>query len=54
MKKDKPNDIKRELTVGEVAERSGLAVSTLHFYEAKGSSAAIAAGAISGATRVPC
>lgn len=28
--------IGRELTVGEVAARSGLAVSTLHFYEAKG------------------
>jgi MerR family transcriptional regulator, redox-sensitive transcriptional activator SoxR len=28
--------IKRELTVGEVAERSGVPVSTLHFYEAKG------------------
>ncbi|UWU13719.1 redox-sensitive transcriptional activator SoxR [Rhizobium sullae] len=26
----------RLLTVGEVAERSGLAVSALHFYEAKG------------------
>ena len=26
----------RELTVGEVAERSGVAVSTLHFYETKG------------------
>ncbi len=26
----------RELTVGEVAARSGVAVSTLHFYEAKG------------------
>jgi len=26
----------RELTVGEVAERSGLAVSALHFYEKKG------------------
>lgn len=25
-----------EMTVGEVAERSGIAVSTLHFYEAKG------------------
>ena len=24
------------LTVGEVARRSGVAVSTLHFYEAKG------------------
>jgi MerR family redox-sensitive transcriptional activator SoxR len=28
--------ISRELTVGEVAARSGVAVSTLHFYEAKG------------------
>lgn len=28
--------IARELSVGEVAERSGVAVSTLHFYEAKG------------------
>lgn len=28
--------IERELTVGQVAERSGVAVSTLHFYEAKG------------------
>ncbi|MFC6632900.1 redox-sensitive transcriptional activator SoxR [Microbulbifer taiwanensis] len=27
---------RRELSVGEVAERSGLAVSTLHFYESKG------------------
>ena len=26
----------RELSVGEVAERSGVAVSTLHFYETKG------------------
>jgi MerR family redox-sensitive transcriptional activator SoxR len=26
----------RELTVGQVAERSGVAVSALHFYEAKG------------------
>ena len=26
----------RDLTVGEVAERSGVAVSALHFYEAKG------------------
>ena len=25
-----------ELTVGQVAERSGVAVSALHFYEAKG------------------
>jgi MerR family redox-sensitive transcriptional activator SoxR len=28
--------VRRELTVGEVAERSGVAVSTLHFYETKG------------------
>ena len=26
----------RELTVGQVAERAGIAVSALHFYEAKG------------------
>jgi MerR family transcriptional regulator, redox-sensitive transcriptional activator SoxR len=26
----------RELTVGQVAERSGVAVSAIHFYEAKG------------------
>ncbi|SEH56340.1 redox-sensitive transcriptional activator SoxR [Magnetospirillum fulvum] len=28
--------IKTNLTVGEVAKRSGVAVSTVHFYEAKG------------------
>jgi MerR family transcriptional regulator, redox-sensitive transcriptional activator SoxR len=28
--------MKDELTVGEMAKRSGVAVSTLHFYEAKG------------------
>ncbi|WP_444929773.1 redox-sensitive transcriptional activator SoxR [Microbulbifer sp. SSSA002] len=32
----KSKSIKRELTVGEVAERSGVAVSALHFYESKG------------------
>jgi MerR family redox-sensitive transcriptional activator SoxR len=31
-----PAGIARELTVGEVARRSGVAVSTLHFYESKG------------------
>ena len=30
------NAAPRELTVGEVAKRSGVAVSTLHFYETKG------------------
>lgn len=29
-------DTTRRLTVGEVAQRSGLPVSTIHFYEAKG------------------
>jgi MerR family redox-sensitive transcriptional activator SoxR len=29
-------DIHRELSVGEVAKRCGVAVSTIHFYEAKG------------------
>ncbi|WP_027134700.1 redox-sensitive transcriptional activator SoxR [Geminicoccus roseus] len=28
--------LRRELSVGEVAERSGVAVSTLHFYESRG------------------
>ena len=37
MTKKCPNDaMPRELSVGEVAERSGIAVSTLHFYETKG------------------
>jgi MerR family redox-sensitive transcriptional activator SoxR len=31
-----PGTMPRELSVGEVAERSGVAVSTLHFYESKG------------------
>lgn len=31
-----PGRIPLELTVGQVAERSGVAVSTLHFYESKG------------------
>jgi MerR family redox-sensitive transcriptional activator SoxR len=31
-----PSKISRELSVGEVAARSGVAVSTLHFYESKG------------------
>ncbi|TRW14475.1 redox-sensitive transcriptional activator SoxR [Glacieibacterium frigidum] len=29
-------DVTRELTVGDVARRSGVSVSTLHFYEEKG------------------
>ena len=32
----KPEELSRLLSVGEVAERSGVAVSTIHFYEAKG------------------
>ncbi len=32
----KPSERHRQLTVGEVAARSGVAVSTLHFYENKG------------------
>ena len=31
-----PTQIRRPLTVGEVAERSGVAISALHFYEAEG------------------
>lgn len=36
MGKIDPSQRLAELSVGEVAERSGIAVSTLHFYEAKG------------------
>jgi MerR family transcriptional regulator, redox-sensitive transcriptional activator SoxR len=36
MKKQDSPRIHSELTVGEVAGRSGVAVSTLHFYESKG------------------
>lgn len=36
MVQNKPIDMQRLLTVGEVAARSGVAVSALHFYEAKG------------------
>jgi len=36
LQQPKPGRFSRELTVGEVARRSGVAVSTLHFYESKG------------------
>lgn len=36
MPKNPSEDIHRDLAVGEVASRSGVAVSTLHFYESKG------------------
>lgn len=36
MQQSKPAGIARELSVGEVAERCGVAVSTIHFYESKG------------------
>ncbi|OWV90808.1 MerR family transcriptional regulator [Rhizobium sp. R72] len=36
MEENSNNPFRKLLTVGEVAERSGLAVSALHFYEAKG------------------
>lgn len=36
MGKTDPAAINRPLTVGEVAARSGVAVSAIHFYEAKG------------------
>ncbi|MEQ8395555.1 redox-sensitive transcriptional activator SoxR [Thalassobaculum sp.] len=35
MAKISPDEISRTLTVGEVARRSGIAVSAVHFYEAK-------------------
>jgi MerR family transcriptional regulator, redox-sensitive transcriptional activator SoxR len=36
MAKIDPSQRLADMTVGQVAERSGVAVSTLHFYEAKG------------------
>src|SRR3954462_14513017 len=36
MKNNETTGISRELSVGDVAERSGLAVSAIHFYESKG------------------
>lgn len=36
MAKLDPNRIPKDLSVGEVAARSGVAVSALHFYESKG------------------
>jgi len=36
MKQNKPAGIARDLSVGEVSERCGVPVSTLHFYESKG------------------
>jgi len=36
MARNEPKDPERMMTVGEVAKRSGVAVSTLHFYESKG------------------
>ena len=35
-KKIEKNSIKAELSVGEVAIRSGVAISTIHFYDSKG------------------
>jgi len=36
MAQSQAKQLPKQLTVGEVARRSGVAVSTLHFYEAKG------------------
>jgi MerR family transcriptional regulator, redox-sensitive transcriptional activator SoxR len=36
MKKEIPKHISLELTVGQVAKRSGVAISTLHYYESEG------------------
>ena len=35
-RKQKPGVVATELTVGELAKRSGVAVSAIHFYESKG------------------
>jgi MerR family transcriptional regulator, redox-sensitive transcriptional activator SoxR len=36
VRKFDPSRISKELTVGQVASRSGVSVATLHFYESKG------------------
>lgn len=36
MENTHPDTFPKQLTVGQVAQRSGVAVSTLHFYEARG------------------
>lgn len=36
MQTEQKIDLERWLTVGEVAKRSGVAISTIHFYESKG------------------
>ena len=36
MKKIAPEQIQHELSVGDLAKRSGVAVSAIHFYESKG------------------
>ncbi|MBE8595994.1 redox-sensitive transcriptional activator SoxR [Xenorhabdus sp. BG5] len=36
MAKDQDIDFHRDLTIGEVSKRSGVAISALHFYESKG------------------
>jgi MerR family redox-sensitive transcriptional activator SoxR len=36
MKNAGPDGISRELTAGQLATRSGVAISTIHFYESKG------------------
>lgn len=46
--------IKALLTPGEVAKRSGVAVSALHFYESKGLITSIVIAAISGDINVMC
>lgn len=44
MAKIDPDELHRLLTVGEVAARAGIAVSTLHFYERKGLIASLRTG----------
>ena len=43
--------LNKELTVGQLAARSGVAVTALHFTKPKGLSKVIATPAINGATR---
>ena len=47
---DEPLRIHEDLTVGQLADRSGVAVSTLHFYERQGLITSRRTSAISVAT----
>ena len=47
-------EIHRDLSVGEVADRSGIRVSAVHFYESQGLILRRGAAAISAGLRAKC